>query len=259
MHPLNRFHAINFSMDCIDCIVEIFWRVLNENNRNFLSTCELRFSLNTLFKDISVNLNQQIHHAERKQHSLTLDNIAFTINFPFQTILRSNKQIFRLLFNPRWISQTPATMKETDMVDMPDMSVPIPEYKMKENESLSMKKQRWDILSPEIFEFNFHNFPFNCIFRLLYQSRKRGMLENGLLLSTFAARYLNEMDDKQTSAYDKLINLPTNDWDIFYWATKVKPTPTEYDNDVMDMLKAHVSNENREQRLRQPDLYEKVN
>lgn len=84
------------------------------------------------------------------------------------------------------------------------------------------------------------------------------MLENGLLLSTFAARYLDKMDDKQTSAYDKLINLPTNDWDIFYWATKVKPTPDEYNNEIMDMLKEHVSNNKREQRLRQPGLYEKL-
>lgn len=84
------------------------------------------------------------------------------------------------------------------------------------------------------------------------------MLENGLLLSTFAARYLDKMDETQISLYDKLINLPTNDWDIFYWATKVKPTPDEYNNVVMDMLKQHVSNEKREQRLRQPDLYENL-
>lgn len=84
------------------------------------------------------------------------------------------------------------------------------------------------------------------------------MLENGLLLSTFAARYLDTFDEKQVNLYDKLINLPTNDWDIFYWATNVKPTPDEYSNEIMDLLKKHVSNENREQRLRQPDLYQKL-
>ena len=84
------------------------------------------------------------------------------------------------------------------------------------------------------------------------------MLENGLLLSTFAARYLNDISEKQTKLYDDLINQPTNDWDIFYWATKVKPTPDEYNNEVMDLLKKHVGNEKREQRLRQPDLYEKI-
>lgn len=85
------------------------------------------------------------------------------------------------------------------------------------------------------------------------------MLENGLLLSTFAARYLKDFNADQTKLYDELINQPTNDWDIFYWATNVKPTPTEYNTEIMDMLKKHVSNEKREQRLSQPGLYENVN
>lgn len=84
------------------------------------------------------------------------------------------------------------------------------------------------------------------------------MLENGLLLSTFAARYLESFDAQQVKLYDELINQPTNDWDIFYWATKVKPTPDEYNNEIMDLLKKHVGNEKREQRLRQPGLYEKL-
>ncbi|XP_011639372.1 succinate dehydrogenase assembly factor 2, mitochondrial-like [Pogonomyrmex barbatus] len=90
--------------------------------------------------------------------------------------------------------------------------------------------------------------------RLTYQSRKRGMLENGLLLSTFANKYLNTFNDKQLSLYDQLINLPTNDWDIFYWATGVKPTPSEFDNEVMDLLKKHIQNEDRQARIMQPDL-----
>ncbi|EZA50750.1 Succinate dehydrogenase assembly factor 2, mitochondrial [Ooceraea biroi] len=90
--------------------------------------------------------------------------------------------------------------------------------------------------------------------RLTYQSRKRGMLENGLLLSTFAKRYLNTFDDKQLQLYDQLINLPSNDWDIFYWATGVKPTPPEFNNEVMDLLKKHVQNEDRQSRIMQPNL-----
>ncbi|KAM0734191.1 Succinate dehydrogenase assembly factor 2, mitochondrial [Formica fusca] len=90
--------------------------------------------------------------------------------------------------------------------------------------------------------------------RLIYQSRKRGMLENGLLLSTFAKKYLNTFNDTQLRLYDQLINLPTNDWDIFYWATGVKPTPPEFDNEVMDMLKKHTRNEDRQARIMQPDL-----
>ena len=90
--------------------------------------------------------------------------------------------------------------------------------------------------------------------RLVYQSRKRGMLENGLLLSTFVKKYLHEFDDKQLQLYDHLINLPTNDWDIFYWATGAKPTPAEFDNEVMDLLKKHIRNEDRQARIMQPEL-----
>lgn len=121
--------------------------------------------------------------------------------------------------------------KFSEMIDMPDKSLPIPKYQQKFNETTDVKRAR-----------------------LLYQSRKRGMLENGLLLSTFASQYLNNMNEKQLELYDNLINQVSNDWDIFYYATSVKPTPQEYDNEIMDMLKKHVKNENREKRIRQPDL-----
>ena len=91
--------------------------------------------------------------------------------------------------------------------------------------------------------------------RLLYQSRKRGMLENGLILSTFAGKYLNSFNKEQLNLYDELINKPSNDWDIYYWATGVKETPKEFQNEIMDLLKRHVKNELKETRYRQPDLH----
>ncbi|KAG7160992.1 succinate dehydrogenase assembly factor 2, mitochondrial-like [Homarus americanus] len=91
--------------------------------------------------------------------------------------------------------------------------------------------------------------------RLQYQSRKRGMLENGLILGTFAHKYLDAMNEKQLSLYDRLINLPSNDWEIFYWATGVRPTPPEFDNEIMTMLKDFVKNEDRENRTLQPNLH----
>lgn len=109
---------------------------------------------------------------------------------------------------------------------------PIPEYKEKKHEPVQLKRSR-----------------------LIYQSRKRGMLENGLLLSTFAAKHLASMSEKHLQQYDRLINLPSNDWDIFYWATGVKPTPAEFETEVMALLKEHVKNKNREVRLTQPALY----
>ncbi|XP_015279805.1 PREDICTED: succinate dehydrogenase assembly factor 2, mitochondrial isoform X2 [Gekko japonicus] len=61
--------------------------------------------------------------------------------------------------------------------------------------------------------------------RLLYESRKRGMLENCLLLGFFAKENLNRMNEQQLDLYDRLINEPSNDWDIYYWATVGKTRP----------------------------------
>uniref|UniRef100_A0A671KLP1 Succinate dehydrogenase assembly factor 2, mitochondrial n=1 Tax=Sinocyclocheilus anshuiensis TaxID=1608454 RepID=A0A671KLP1_9TELE len=90
--------------------------------------------------------------------------------------------------------------------------------------------------------------------RLLYESRKRGMLENCILLSLFAKQYLNTMSEPQLKQYDRLINEPSNDWDIYYWATEAKPTPDVYQSEVMDMLKEFGKNKAMEQRLDAPNL-----
>ncbi|KAK2920139.1 succinate dehydrogenase assembly factor 2, mitochondrial [Channa argus] len=90
--------------------------------------------------------------------------------------------------------------------------------------------------------------------RLLYESRKRGMLENCILLSLFAKQYLNTMSEIQLQQYDRLINEPSNDWDIYYWATETQPTPEVYQGEVMDMLKDFTKNRNHEQRLDAPSL-----
>jgi len=65
----------------------------------------------------------------------------------------------------------------------------------------------------------------------------------------------------QLSLYDRLINLPSNDWEIYYWVTGAKDTPKEFDHEVMDLLKLHAKNTEREERFHLPDLkwkYKKV-
>ncbi|KAM9366494.1 succinate dehydrogenase assembly factor 2, mitochondrial [Symphorus nematophorus] len=121
--------------------------------------------------------------------------------------------------------------------DAPDDSrgdlieIPLPPWEEKLGEPIDIKKRR-----------------------LLYESRKRGMLENCILLSLFAKRYLNTMSENQLQQYDRLINEPSNDWDIYYWATEAKPTPDVYQGEVMDMLKEFTKNRNQEQRLDAPSL-----
>ncbi|TRY92702.1 hypothetical protein DNTS_032932 [Danionella cerebrum] len=111
------------------------------------------------------------------------------------------------------------------------IEIPLPAWQEKAEESLDIKRKR-----------------------LLYESRKRGMLENCILLSLFAKQYLNTMSESQLKQYDRLINEPSNDWDIYYWATGAQPTPEVYQGEVMEMLKEFTKNREMEQRLDAPSL-----
>ncbi|KAF3927299.1 hypothetical protein ABW21_db0201026 [Orbilia brochopaga] len=68
--------------------------------------------------------------------------------------------------------------------------------------------------------------------RLVYQSRKRGILESDLLLSTFADEHLHNLTPDQLREYDTFLN--ENDWDIYYWCTQDPPTSTASSSTVQD-------------------------
>ncbi|CCE65621.1 hypothetical protein TPHA_0M00460 [Tetrapisispora phaffii CBS 4417] len=91
--------------------------------------------------------------------------------------------------------------------------------------------------------------------RLIYQSRKRGILETDLLLSRFAAKYLKTMTPQQLDEYDSLLN--ELDWDIYYWATKnykTTPLPDRWKHsEVLAMLQEFSKNKDKEI-LRMPEL-----
>ncbi|ORZ02756.1 DUF339-domain-containing protein [Syncephalastrum racemosum] len=88
--------------------------------------------------------------------------------------------------------------------------------------------------------------------RLVYQSRKRGILETDLLLSTFSKENLQSFDLAQLEEYDKLLDEP--DWDIFYWATDKKTVPDRWQNSpVLAMIRQHAKNEKKVV-LRMPEL-----
>ncbi|KAF5102257.1 hypothetical protein D0Z00_000440 [Geotrichum galactomycetum] len=92
--------------------------------------------------------------------------------------------------------------------------------------------------------------------RLLYQSRKRGILETDLLLSRFAEKYLKDMTVEQMEEYDQLLD--EQDWDIYYWATRnevIKPCPERWEkSELMAKLRDLAENKKRDL-LRMPDLY----
>lgn len=144
---------------------------------------------------------------------------------------------------------------EDDIVHLDDnQAIKIPVYPDRPDEPLATRKSRYVRMHTFGHEYiviiNIISHP---PLSLIYQSRKRGMLENDLLLSTFAYKFLPDFNADQTMQFDRLINKPSNDWDIYYWATEKKPTPPEYENEIMKMLRKHVLNHEREER-RMPDL-----
>ncbi|KAK2504838.1 hypothetical protein MC885_003055 [Smutsia gigantea] len=120
------------------------------------------------------------------------------------------------------------TDSQKDMIE-----IPLPPWQERTDESLETKRAR-----------------------LLYESRKRGTLENCILLrqENGSLEHLHHMTEEQLNLYDRLINEPSNDWDIYYWATEAKPAPEVFENEVMALLRDFAKNRNREQRLRAPDL-----
>lgn len=98
--------------------------------------------------------------------------------------------------------------------------------------------------------------------RLLYQSRKRGTLENDLLLATFARDNLATMSVEEMQVYDKVRKilqritfsglmdgfqlLDEPDWDVYYWATGKRAPPERWANSpLLEKLAVHAKNEGK--------------
>ncbi|KAI3648317.1 hypothetical protein MP228_006171 [Amoeboaphelidium protococcarum] len=93
--------------------------------------------------------------------------------------------------------------------------------------------------------------------RLLYQSRKRGILESDLLCSTFAQKHLHTLSHQQLQQYDRLLD--ENDWDLYYWTAGQKEVPEHLrDNEILKMMTKHFKNEGRKI-LKMPSLDEQKN
>lgn len=91
--------------------------------------------------------------------------------------------------------------------------------------------------------------------RLVYQLRKRGILESDLLLSRFAKKHLELFTTAQLDEYDSLLD--EADWDIYYWATKnydITPLPMRWQNSEILKLLQHDAENNEKKILRMPDL-----
>lgn len=91
--------------------------------------------------------------------------------------------------------------------------------------------------------------------RLLYQSRKRGITENGLLLGNFSAEFIPGMTEAELEEYNLIINNLYNEWDLYYWLTNARPLPEEIkDSKVLKKMIQYCANEENQERLIIPNL-----
>jgi len=76
--------------------------------------------------------------------------------------------------------------------------------------------------------------------RLVYQTRKRGTLETGLLLSSFAtSERIDGMGKEELHELDRLLAIP--EWTIYYWAIGKQSPPDGSEWSSSKLLGQHVS------------------
>ncbi|OMH79095.1 Succinate dehydrogenase assembly factor 2, mitochondrial [Zancudomyces culisetae] len=62
--------------------------------------------------------------------------------------------------------------------------------------------------------------------RLVWQTRRRGILESDLLLSSFAAQHIYKFNSEEVDLFAEFVN-GNNDWDIYYWVVGSKVPPQD--------------------------------
>jgi succinate dehydrogenase assembly factor 2 len=94
--------------------------------------------------------------------------------------------------------------------------------------------------------------------RLLMMSRKRGILEMDLILSTWVgdgspSSRLASLTPTQLEELDQL--MAENDWDLFYWSTGAKRAPARMRAlSIWEEVSAHARNDEGRRGMRMPSL-----
>jgi succinate dehydrogenase flavin-adding protein (antitoxin of CptAB toxin-antitoxin module) len=107
---------------------------------------------------------------------------------------------YLVLRTPRIISRTSSitSVASTCIRNKPSLQI------YRTNSSIASDPSIHDSLLPRPIDRS-HETPPVTRARLLYQSRKRGILETDLLLSTFAHKHLDAMSETQMREYDQVI------------------------------------------------------
>jgi antitoxin CptB len=72
--------------------------------------------------------------------------------------------------------------------------------------------------------------------KALYRAQHRGMREMDLLLGTFAAASLEEMEEAELDEFETMLDL--RDGDFLKWLTGETPVPPEHDTDLFRRIRA---------------------
>ena len=72
--------------------------------------------------------------------------------------------------------------------------------------------------------------------RMKFRAWHRGFKEADLILGHFADQHLETLNPQQINEFEKI--LEAQDQDLYAWITGKTPTPPEYDNEVMGLIKS---------------------
>ncbi|TMS35989.1 hypothetical protein L596_003264 [Steinernema carpocapsae] len=82
--------------------------------------------------------------------------------------------------------------------------------------------------------------------RLLYQSKKRGILENDIIIGGFAEKTLPFLNQEQLDAYDRIINGGHMEWDLFYYVSGKKAAPKDLQDCSVFQIMVQYANEKKQ-------------
>jgi succinate dehydrogenase flavin-adding protein (antitoxin of CptAB toxin-antitoxin module) len=77
---------------------------------------------------------------------------------------------------------------------------------------------------------------------MLYRSTKCGILENDLILGSFARKNISQLSSTQLEEYRELLQ-EENDWDILKWCTapSLDQVPERWrDSSIISLIRTHV-------------------
>src|SRR6201990_1588040 len=72
--------------------------------------------------------------------------------------------------------------------------------------------------------------------KLRFRAWRRGFREADLILGPFADKHVPAMSPAELDTFEVLLEQP--DQDLYAWIVETLPTPTEFDHEIMNRIKA---------------------